>query len=186
MADKYLIEPDIGFIKELERLGGDTLKKCFQCATCSVACPISPETKPFPRKEMIAASWGLKDRLVGNADVWLCHNCGDCTTLCPRGAKPGDVLGAVRSYAVAEYATPKWLGRMVNDPKMLPVLFLSPAVLFLVLGFILKIVGVNWLNFSPGGEEIVHGNFFNTWLVDLIFVPTAAWVVAIFGLGLYR
>ena len=186
MADKYLIEPDIGFIKELERLGGDTLKKCFQCATCSVACPISPETKPFPRKEMIAASWGLKDRLVGNADVWLCHNCGDCTTLCPRGAKPGDVLGAVRSYAVAEYATPKWLGRMVNDPKMLPVLFLSPAVLFLVLGFILKIVGVNWLNFSPGGEEIVHGNFFNTWLVDLIFVPTVAWVVAIFGLGLYR
>ena len=83
MTDKYLVEPDVNFIKEIVGLGGDTLKKCFQCATCSVACPISPDTKPFPRKEMVAASWGLKDRLVGNPDIWLCHNCGDCTTLCP-------------------------------------------------------------------------------------------------------
>ncbi len=186
MADKYLLEPDVEFINQIQGLGGDTLKKCFQCATCSVACPISPETKPFPRKEMIAASWGLKDRLVGNADIWLCHNCGDCTALCPRGAKPGDVLGAVRSYAIEEYATPQWLAKMVNDPKMLPVLFLIPVAIFLVLGLFLKAVGVNWLNFSPVGEEIVHSKFFHTWLVDLIFVPTSIWVVAIFALGLQR
>ena len=66
MADAYLVEPDVGFIKEVRAAWGADLKKCFQCATCSVACPISPDTKPFPRKEMIAASWGLKDRLVGN------------------------------------------------------------------------------------------------------------------------
>ncbi|MDM8552275.1 quinone-interacting membrane-bound oxidoreductase complex subunit QmoC [Desulfobacterales bacterium HSG2] len=187
MADKYFIEPDVEFIEKLQGLGGDTLKKCFQCATCSVVCPISPDTKPFPRKEMIAASWGLKDRLVGNADIWLCHNCGDCSTMCPRGAKPGDVLGAVRSYAIEEYATPKSLGKMVNDPKMLPVLLLIPAVLFLILGGIIDAAfGVNWLNFSPAGEEISHSKFFNTWLVDLIFVPTSFWVVAIFGLGLSR
>ncbi|MDM8522646.1 quinone-interacting membrane-bound oxidoreductase complex subunit QmoC [Desulfococcaceae bacterium HSG8] len=181
MADKYLIEPDVGFIKELQGLGGDTLKKCFQCATCSVACPISPDTRPFPRKEMIAASWGLKDRLVGNGDIWLCHNCGDCTTLCPRGAKPGDVLGAIRSYAVTEYATPKIVGKIVNDPKMLPVLLLIPTMIFIVLGLITGL-----LNFNPGGEEIVHSNFFSTWLVDLVMVPTAAWAVAVFALGLKR
>ncbi|QTA91580.1 quinone-interacting membrane-bound oxidoreductase complex subunit QmoC [Desulfonema magnum] len=186
MADKYLVEPDVEFIKDLQKLGGDTLKKCFQCATCSVACPISPDNKPFPRKEMIAASWGLKDRLVGNADVWLCHNCGDCTALCPRGAKPGDVLGAVRSYAITEYAEPKWLGKMVNDPKKLPVLLLIPVIIFLVLGLVLKIFGVDWLNFSPAGEEIAHSKFFSTWLVDMIFVPLSLWTVAIFALGLKR
>jgi len=179
MTDKYLIEPDVNFIKDIVGLGGDTLKKCFQCATCSVVCPISPDTKPFPRKEMIAASWGLKDRLVGNLDIWLCHHCGDCTTNCPRGAKPGEVLGAVRSYAIANYAVPKTLGKWVNSPKFLPILLLIPTAIFIVLGLITGL-----LDFTPGGEEIAQAKFFSTWLVDLIFIPLAGWVVAIFALGL--
>ncbi|MFC1856506.1 quinone-interacting membrane-bound oxidoreductase complex subunit QmoC [Thermodesulfobacteriota bacterium] len=184
MADKYLVDPDLGFIQEVAGMGGDTLKKCFQCATCSVACQISPDTKPFPRKEMIAASWGLKDRLVGNHDIWLCHNCGDCSTLCPRGAKPGDVLAAIRTYAVNHYAVPKQVVKMVNNPKMLPVMFLIPAVLIIGLGLILKLFGVNFLNFPSGGDQIVHANFISTWLVDMIFVPLAAWAVAVFAWGL--
>ena len=181
MADKCLVEPNLEFIKEVVGLGGDTLKKCFQCATCSVVCPIAPENKPFPRKEMIAASWGLKDKLVGSMDIWLCHNCGDCTTMCPRGAKPGDVLGAIRSYAISEYAVPKFIGKAVNDPKKLPVLLGLPVVIFLVLGFITGL-----LDFTPGGDEIVHSNFFSSWLVDMIFVPLAAWAVVVFGIGLKR
>lgn len=186
MADRYLIEPDVDFINEVAGLGGEDLKKCFQCATCSVACPISPENKPFPRKEMIAASWGLKDKLVGNGDIWLCHNCGDCSALCPRGAKPGDVLAAIRQYAITEYAVPKALGRAVNDPKKLPVLLAIPAVLFIVVGLVLKLFGVNWLNFAPGGDEIVHAHFFSSWMVDLMMIPASFWAVAIFGLGLKR
>jgi quinone-modifying oxidoreductase subunit QmoC len=181
MADKYLVEPDVNFVKEVVRLGGDDVKKCFQCATCSVVCPISPDNKPFPRKEMIAAQWGLKDKLVSNLDIWLCHQCGDCSTKCPRGAKPGDVLGAVRSYAISEYAVPKWLAKAVNDPEKLPILLLIPVVIFLVLGYITGL-----MNFSPGGEEIVHANFFSSWLVDMIFVPLTVWVIAIFAMGINR
>ena len=181
MADKYLVEPDIKFIKEVIGLGGDTLKKCFQCATCSVVCPIAPENKPFPRKEMIAASWGLKDKLVGSMDIWLCHNCGDCSTLCPRGANPGDVLGAIRSYAISEYAVPKFIGKAVNDPKKLPVLLGLPVVVFLVLGFITGL-----LDFTPGGDQIVHSHFFSSWLVDMIFIPLTVWVIVVFGIGLKR
>ncbi|MBU1398231.1 MAG: quinone-interacting membrane-bound oxidoreductase complex subunit QmoC [Proteobacteria bacterium] len=179
MTDKYLIEPDISFINDVAGLGGDTLKKCFQCATCSVVCPISPDNKPFPRKEMIAASWGLKDRVLKNADIWLCHNCGDCSTKCPRGAKPGDVLGALRSLAIAEYAVPKSLGKAVNDPKKLPLLILAPVILFIVLG-----LATGLLDFTPSGDEVVHSKFFSTWLVDLIFIPLAGWVAVIFALGI--
>ena len=194
MADKYLVEPDVEFIKEISQYGGDSLKKCFQCATCSVACPISPDNKPFPRKEMIAASWGLKDKLIGNGDIWLCHNCGDCSTLCPRGAKPGDVMAAIRLYAISHYAGFPALGKIVNDPKKLPILAAIPAVLFLVLGMIFKLFGVNWLNFSPErvmeqGDtvgHIAHHMFFSTWLVDLIFISTSIFVVTVFALGLKR
>ncbi len=181
MADTYLVEPDIGFIKELAGRGGQDLKKCFQCATCSVACKIAPEDKPFPRKEMIAASWGLKDRLVANHDIWLCHNCGDCTTLCPRGAKPGDVLSALRSYAITEYATPKAVARAVSDPKKLPILVAIPAVLFIVVGLLTGL-----LDFTPGTDKIAHGSFFSTWLVDIFFIPLQFWVAGIFGLGVFR
>jgi|GEM_PF-4694775 len=151
MTDTYTVEPDVGFINEVSRLGGGDLKKCFQCATCSVVCPISPDTKPFPRKEMIAASWGLKDRLVGNGDVWLCHNCGDCTTYCPRGAKPGDVLAAVRSYAISEYAPLKTLGKWVNEPAKLPLLLAIPVVLlarFISVGLLLTVLS-RFREFSP-------------------------------------
>jgi quinone-modifying oxidoreductase subunit QmoC len=117
MTERYMVEPDVGFINEVIGLGGEDLKKCYQCATCAVACPISPDNHPFPRKEMIAASWGLKDKLVGNGDIWLCHNCGDCSTMCPRGAKPGDVLAAVRAYAIQEYAQPKKLAICFQIPR---------------------------------------------------------------------
>jgi quinone-modifying oxidoreductase subunit QmoC len=181
MSDRYLVEPDVNFINEVVGLGGQDLKKCYQCATCSVACPISPDNRPFPRKEMIATSWGLKDKVVGSSDIWLCHNCGDCTELCPRGAKPGDVLAAVRSYAISEYAVPKALGKMVNDPKKLPVLLAIPVVVFLVVGLITGL-----LDFTPEGDGIAHTKFFSTWLVDLIFVPLSIWAVAIFALGIKR
>ena len=182
MAETYVIEPDLNFIKEVGVLGGADLKKCYQCATCSVACQISPDTRPFPRKEMIAASWGLKDKLVGNADIWLCHNCGDCSTRCPREAKPGDVLAAIRSYAIAQYARPKWLANALKDPKKLPILLAIPAVLFLIVG---TITGL--LDFTPDlSEGIKHHKFFSTWLVDMHMLAAAFFAIAVFALGLKR
>ena len=182
MAEAYLIEPDLNFIKEVGALGGEDLKKCYQCATCSVACPISPDTKPFPRKEMIAASWGLKDKLVGNADIWLCHNCGDCSTLCPREAKPADVIAAVRSYTIEEYAQPKVLARAMKDPKKLPILLAIPAVLFLVVGMITGL-----MDLTPDmSEGIKHWKFVSTWLVDMLMLPAAIFAAAVFALGLKR
>ncbi|MCX8036469.1 MAG: quinone-interacting membrane-bound oxidoreductase complex subunit QmoC, partial [Candidatus Sumerlaeia bacterium] len=128
MAEPILIEPDLQFKRRL-LADNDTLKKCFQCGTCTVACPLSPDTEPFPRKEVLWAQWGLKDRLMADPDVWMCHQCNDCAQLCPRGANPGDVLAAVRQQVVEHYAVPGVFARMVASPKWLPVLFAIPAVL---------------------------------------------------------
>ena len=196
MTEKYLAQPDLNFIAQVRELGGETLKKCYQCATCSVACPIAPEDSPFPRKEMIAASWGLKDRLVKNGDIWLCHQCGDCTDLCPRGAAPGDVLSAVRSAAIAEYAKPKVLADAINDPKKLPILIGIPAVWFAFFALItvygtdmmtkiFNVFGVSWSHAHEGAEHVIaHADFFSTWFVDMTFVPLSLVVTIIFVLGL--
>lgn len=180
MAESKWVEPDVRFVKELKALGGDTLKKCFQCATCSVVCPISPEEQPFPRKEMIAAQWGLKDKLVGNLDVWLCHQCNDCSTYCPRGARPGDVLNAVRAYSIREYAWPSWLGKIVPDGRFWWLLLAIPVAIFLVL-----LSAIGHLHIPQG--EIEFAKFFPTLWVDIVFVPLATvWIPLTFGIGIYR
>jgi quinone-modifying oxidoreductase subunit QmoC len=186
MPETYIAEPDVSFIESVKALGGQDLKKCFQCATCSVACPISPDNKPFPRKEMIATSWGLKDKLVGNADIWLCHNCGDCNTRCPRGAKPGDVLAAVRAHTVSEYATPKALAKAVQDPKKLPLLLALPAAIILVAGFIFNMLGLGWMSFAPEADHIWQSSYFNNYMVDIIMIPTFTAAIVVFALGLKR
>ncbi len=181
MTRAPLVEPDLDFIHNLTNDSGGTLKKCFQCGTCSVACALSPDEQSFPRKEMIAASWGLKDRLLANHDIWLCHQCGDCSTLCPRGAKPGDVLSAIRSHTIDEYTKHKTIGKLANDAKNLPLLFGIPTILFFIVGWITGL-----LDFTPDNSDIVHTNFFSHWLVDIFFVPLMFWVVIIFGLSMKR
>jgi len=186
MTERLVIEPDLNFIKQVGILGGEDLKKCYQCATCSVVCPISPDNKPFPRKEMIAASWGLKDKLVKSADPWLCHNCGDCNTRCPRQAKPGDVLAAIRAQAISEYSEPKVLANALNDPKMLPILLLVPAVYIIIMGTIMgKIFNFQFLNFSPEGT-IVHAKMVSTWLVDVVMLSAAGFAALTFFNGVKR
>jgi quinone-modifying oxidoreductase subunit QmoC len=131
------IDPDLDFIRALRSQGGDSLKKCFQCGTCSVTCALAPDERPFPRKEMAWAVWGMKDRLLADPDVWLCHQCHDCSARCPRGARPGDVLAAIRQEGVARYAVPGFLGRWVSRPSCAPMLLAIPVAL-LTLAILLR------------------------------------------------
>lgn len=148
-----MIVPDRGFIKALSRLGGNSCNKCFQCGTCSVVCPLSPDEGPFPRKEMIWAQWGLKDRLLRDPDIWLCHGCSDCSSSCPRGANPGDVMAALRSYAITHWAVPSFWGRLFSRLGGLPILVAVPAILLLA-----YLIATGKFIFPPG--EIVFTRYF--------------------------
>ena len=130
------VMPDLEFIKFLKETGGDTLKKCYQCASCSVACPLSSDQNPFPRKEMIWAQWGMKENIFTDPDVFLCHQCGDCTEICPRGAKPAEVLGAIRAYIYTTYSWPSWLAKAAANVKNLPLLVGVPSIIILILWFL--------------------------------------------------
>ncbi len=138
MAKEFVAEPDLQFTKDLIAAGGTDLKKCYQCATCSVACRIAPDNNPYPRKEMIWAQWGLKDRLLSDPDVWLCHQCNDCSTQCPRGANPGDVLKAIRKMVVQKNAWPGFFGKLVGEKSMFVLAIGIPIIL---VGFLLYISG---------------------------------------------
>lgn len=177
------IRPDREFLGRILGEGGEDVKKCVQCGTCSVVCDQANGGVPFPRKEMIWAQWGLKARLVADPDIWLCFQCNDCTTRCPRGARPGDVLAALRRESVKHYAFPRFLGGWVNQLKALPLILLIPAVL---LGLALAVKAP--LEKALGLEGPAHGfyaGFFPHWLLigffslftGLTFLAAAAGVV---------
>jgi quinone-modifying oxidoreductase subunit QmoC len=96
------IDPDLDVVRELTELGAGTARRCSQCATCSVVCDLSGGAD-FPRKKMLWAQWGLKDRLLSSIDPWLCYYCGKCSTRCPRGAEPGEVLMSLRRWLTSHY-----------------------------------------------------------------------------------
>lgn len=174
-----LVEPDLDFVRELKAAGGDTLKKCFQCATCSVVCELAPEQKPYPRKEMIYSQWGLKDRLVNSVDVWLCHYCNDCSTHCPRGARPGDTLRAIRAISFRHFAFPNFMGKIVGEAKYWPIMLAIPVVV-LLLGLLIT----GHLHIPEGPVELRE--FFPLYLVDVIFITFTALAIVSLGFGVWN
>jgi quinone-modifying oxidoreductase subunit QmoC len=158
-----LIQPDLEFKRAIIGLDAHDLTACYQCGTCSAVCPISSADNPFPRKEMVWVQWGLKERVLGNASIWMCHQCGSCNSYCPRDAKPANVMAALRDYSIGHYAVPAFMGRALNDPKALPILFGIPAVIF---GAVLAWLGN--LTSLPQGR-IVFSKFMPILYIEVIF-----------------
>lgn len=128
---------------------------------------------------MIWAQWGLKDKLIYNPSVWLCHQCGDCSTNCPRGARPSDVLSAVRSISYNQLAIPDFLGKMLSSPSYLLPLFAVPiAVLLLVV--------MNYHGLTIPEGEIIYSKLLPIWLIDSIFLPVALFAVITAILGIRK
>ena len=167
------LKPDLEFTRELTEAGGESLKKCFQCATCSVACPLAPANAPYPRKEMVWASWGLRDKLRADVDLWLCHNCGNCSDLSPRGAKPADMMAAARNVIYKDLTAPSIGGKWMSKASGLPILFAIPAALWLIVWWIRA--GYNngeWFPRAADGRIVFGQIFYGDYTIDPIFMIT--------------
>ncbi|KPK81803.1 MAG: hypothetical protein AMS27_15190 [Bacteroides sp. SM23_62_1] len=175
------IQPDIEFIRQTRKESGIDLSQCMQCGACTSVCDLAEPSLPFPRKEMIWAAWGLRDKLLTDPGIWLCHQCGDCTATCPRGVKPGDVLSAIRKQYYRYYARPRILAKIIQDPHFLPLIILLPI---LITGLIIYLTGtlsvlegdVNYSNFFPHIPlNISFISFFMFGLIGIILSIRVFW-----------
>jgi len=179
LSSGKIIEPDAGFIAELKSSGSESLKKCFQCANCTSICGVSEGVIAFPRREMILAQWGQREKLIYSPGVWLCHQCGDCTEQCPRGADPSEVLQAVREMSYQEFATPSFLAKMFSNRGMLiPLLAVPIAVLLLV------VMMVNGLSIPEG--DIVFSKMMPIAVIDSVFLPVALFALITAFMGVKK
>jgi quinone-modifying oxidoreductase subunit QmoC len=127
---------------------------------------------------MIYSQWGLKDRLVNNVDVWLCHYCNDCTAHCPRGARPGDTLRAIRAMSFRHFAFPSFMGKIVGEAKYLPIMLAIPVVI-LLLGIAI------WGGHIPEGP-VEYRDLFPLLLVDVIFLTVTFLAIGSIGFGVWN
>ena len=165
---------DLGFLKELSSLGGESVGICIQCGTCTATCPLSNAMKGFPRKTIRHVQLGLRDRALGDIDMWLCASCRTCNASCPRGASPGEVMSALTRYASAQYS-PLGLGRWLLRLELSSYLMLG-----LIVAVILVAIGLV-ANPQPGSMDLQ--GFLPFKYIDLAGVVVGLMVLAGLAVG---
>ena len=98
---------DPSLTSRIRRYGVFNANGCFNCGGCTISCELTDGNASFPRQVMQAGLLGLNDSVRQSFGPWICHDCGDCSDVCPREAKPRESLATLRRYLVAEY---DWTG----------------------------------------------------------------------------
>jgi len=87
--------------------GAEKIMLCFQCGTCTSACPIARFSESYrPRKLMRMTQLGLKSRVLSSDVIWLCAACFTCVDRCPQDVEIASILRALRNLAVKEGLMP--------------------------------------------------------------------------------
>lgn len=175
-----VLNPTRGFRDELRRLGAVDAARCFQCATCSAVCDLAKGETAFPRRQMLWAQWGLADHLAADPSIWLCHQCNDCTTRCPRDAAPGDAMQAIRALMIEHLAAPRFMARLVARARTTwPILLGAPVVLWALYIWLVN-------GFAVPRTPLVYGDLVPTWMIYSVFLPAAAFSIVAAAAGARR
>jgi Fe-S oxidoreductase len=87
--------PFLEVTKTIYEAGGEDLKKCYQCGTCTAVCPWGSVREFSPRYIFKLAQHGLEG--YEGDELWLCSTCRTCVDRCPRGVGIIDVFTSMRS-----------------------------------------------------------------------------------------
>jgi heterodisulfide reductase subunit C len=101
----------------LSEPGGETLKYCFQCGTCTASCPIirAAGSSFEVRKILRMTNLGFKDRVLSSEVLWFCAACHTCVERCPQGVEIAEVLTILRNLAVKNGYFPETLKTMASN-----------------------------------------------------------------------
>ena len=88
------VTPYLEMSQAIMEAGGEALKKCYQCGTCTGTCPWTPITHFNIRKLVRFGQLGL-DGIEEH--MWGCSTCKFCVDRCPRGVEIIDVVTAIRN-----------------------------------------------------------------------------------------
>jgi heterodisulfide reductase subunit C len=88
--------------------GGESIMYCFQCGTCTAACPVSPYREDFnPRQIIYKILLGMREEVLTSEFIWYCSGCYSCQERCPQGVTITGLFTAIRNLAMKEGKGPQ-------------------------------------------------------------------------------
>lgn len=81
---------------------GAAIAACMQCGTCSGGCTNIDRMDISPRTLVLMVQRGEWEKVLKSNMLWLCTSCYICTSRCPRGVRPSDVIEAVKAIAIRQ------------------------------------------------------------------------------------
>lgn len=91
------------FVEEISEIpGGEGIKLCIQCGTCTASCPNADRMDHTPSELIAMARAGMKNEVLSSNAMWYCLSCYLCTVRCPRGIKQTDLMHALECLSVRE------------------------------------------------------------------------------------
>ena len=105
---KYESELDPSFPRDILSMpGGENLRNCIQCGTCSSACPLSIYMDYTPRRIIAMARAGFRDEVLKSFTIWLCASCYECWVECPKNIEITDIMYTLKRRAIKEKVYPR-------------------------------------------------------------------------------
>ena len=94
--------------------GGENIKACFACGTCSACCPVREgDDRYSPRKIIRMVLLGMRERVLSSDFIWACSTCYACEERCPQDVNPVEIMVVLKNMAVKEgYIHPMYKKQM--------------------------------------------------------------------------
>lgn len=101
MGKKMLAD---SFVDEISAIpGGEGIRLCIQCGTCSASCPNASKMEHTPAQLIAMARAGMRREVLSSNSMWYCLSCYLCTVRCPRGVKQTNIMHALEALAVRDH-----------------------------------------------------------------------------------
>ena len=111
---------------------GSTLAYCYQCATCSGACPVAQVTggRYNPRRLILDALLGLKEKIFEKSfNIWGCTVCDTCDEVCPQKVELTEIFTILKNMSVEKGEAPDYYttqaSTVLENGKAIPM---QPAI----------------------------------------------------------
>ena len=91
------------FVEEISAIpGGEGIRLCIQCGTCTASCPNADRMEHTPSQLIAMARAGMRKEVLSSNAMWYCLSCYLCTVRCPRGIKQTDLMHALECLSVRQ------------------------------------------------------------------------------------